>query len=417
MCKMKRLNIVILTREYPPETTWGGCSIVNYNLARALAGSGHEVHVICQGVNHEYDKLEEGVWVHRVGKDARNYSVIAWIKYMLSSWRKLRELRATGRVDVIQADYCRGEGIIGTFQKKSVLIIKSQYLLKNLTSLLKIKNGQDLKNYLGLVVMRRLTNFVSKRADRIISESKIDCEGVIKDLNLNPEKVDLIYNGIDTDLFCYKTPNVRNELGLSKNNPLVLFAGRLVRQKGIDILGKAIPLVLDKKPDTRFLFIGEDEEFFSPFRSWMELQAEKNGFISNLIFKGFQQHAELPGFYSACDVFILPSRKESFALVVAEAMACGRPVVATPVGIVPELNQEKARGLKVVPKENIKELAKGILEMLSLTDQEKKYVAQENRELIRRNFCFSSWTDQITNTYEKALKKKENIYKMQHRKN
>ena len=401
---MRKLRIVILTREYPPETTWGGCAIVNYNLARALAAKKHEVHVICQGVDQVYDRLEEGVWVHRVGNDTRSYSIIARSKYMLASWRKLRKLHKAGKIDIIQADHWSGEGIICALWKKSALIIKTQNLGPG--TALRIKNYSGFKNYLGLLGMSWLTNFASNRADRFISESKVDIAEVTKGLNINPEKVDLIYNGIDTSQYHYITPNARRELGLLKNTSLVLVVGRLEKRKGIDVLINAIPLVLDKKPDTRFLFIGRDSETApggGSFKRWMENQAKRQGFLDNLIFKGFMPPDELPKVYSACDVFVLPSREESFALVVTEAMACGRPVVATPVGIVSELARDKIRGLEVVTVEDFKELADGILKMLSLTKQEKDYIAKENRDLIERKFSFTLWADQVVKTYEKAL--------------
>jgi len=401
------MKIVLLTREYPPETTWGGCAIVNYNLARALAAKGHEVHVICQGVDKEYDRKEEGIYVHRVGTDTRGYSMIARGRYMIASWHKLQELYKTGKVDIIQADHWSGEGIICALRKKSALIIKTQNIGPG--TILRVKNYTCLKDHIGLLGLSWLTNFTSKRADRFIAESKLDLTEVTKGLNINPEKVDLVYNGIDTKQYRYMTPNARAALGLLDDIQLVLIIGRLERKKGIDVLMNAIPLVLDKKSDTKFLFIGRDSETApdgKSFKRWMELQAESQGFVDNLIFKGFVQPVELPPFYSACDVFVLSSREESFGLVVAEAMACERPVVATPVGIVPELSQEGVRGLEMVPVENPKELANGILKMLSLTTEEKEHIARENRNIVEIKFSFDSWTGKIIRVYEDALKTK-----------
>lgn len=400
------MKIVILTREYPPETTWGGCAIVNYNLARALAAKGHEVHVICQGVNGQYDRLEEGVWVHRVGNDSRSYSIMARAKYMLASWRKLQELYKLGHIDIIQADDWSAEGIIGLFPKRSGLVIKTQNM--GSISILRIKNFVGFKSYLGFRGLQWMARITSKHADRFISESKIDYREVTEGLGIDPKKVDLIYNGIDTNHYRY-IPNSKIELGIKEDIPLVLVVGRLEAKKGIDILIKAIPIVLAEKPNTKFIFVGRDS-MTAPgggsFKEWMKLQAKKLGFLDKLIFKGFVPPEELPKFYSACDVFVLSSREESFALVVAEAMACGRPVVATPVGFIPELAQNNLKGLEVVPIENAEELAKGIIRILKLTKEEKDDIVKENRMVIENLFSLETWTNQVITTYKKVVEKK-----------
>lgn len=397
------MRIVFLTREYPPETTWGGCAIVNYNIARALASNGHNVHVICQGINLEYDRQEEGVWVHRVGHDARLSSIQARINYMIASWFKLRSLYKTVEIDIVQADHWSGEGIIGTINKKSALIIKTQ---TGPGSIIKAKNYKNLKEYIGFYGLSLITNFVSKFTDRFISESQIDFENIVNMKGISQEKIDLIYNGIDTNLFRKINTNIRENIGIPDNVPLIMTVGRLEKRKGIDVLAKTIPLIVKEKPNAIFLFIGRDTET-SPeggsFKQWLMQFAQKNGFETNIIFKGFVPPEELPQYYSACDVFVLSSREESFALVVAEAMACGKPVVSTPVGIVLELVKDNFSGLEVVPIENHIKLAEGVLKILSLDTQEKNYIGNELTKLIEKKFSFNTWINQIENSYIKAI--------------
>ena len=404
------MRIVLLTREYPPETVWGGCSIVNYNLAKALAIKGHEVHVICQGVGREYDCKEEGVYVHRVGTDTRSYNVMARLKYMLASHQKLTKLYEENNIDIVQADYWSGEALICTLRKKSILIIKTQ---TGITEVISAKNFPSLKNYIGLLGLSWVAKLAAKSADRFISESKLDYLEVINHLHVDSEKVDIIYNGIDISNYhpveLSMVPKYRSKFGLPIGNPIVLSVGRIEKLKGSDILTESIPLILRKTPDVKFVFVGRDTETApegQSFKAWIEAKARKEGFQDNLIFKGFISPSELPKLYSACDLFVLSSRKESFGLVVVEAMACGMPIVSTSVGIVPELTKEKPMGIETVSVENHIELANAILKMLMLTTEEKVKIARENREMVETKFSFDSWTDKIIDVYENALKNK-----------
>lgn len=409
------MRIVLLTREYPPETTWGGCAIVNHNLARALASKGHEVHVICQGVDREYDRREEGVHVHRVGYDTRSYSVVARTRYLLASWHKIRVLYKKFNVDIIQADYWSGEGIICAIKKKSVLIIKTQ---TGITGAISTKDKLKLESYIGSLGLSLIAKLTAMRADRLISESKIDFSQTANNLHIDAEKIHIIHNGIDTNHYRPVSPAIvvqqKLKLGLPVDNPIVLFAGRIEKLKGADILAESIPIVLNKMPNVKFIFAGRDTETApggQSFKAWITAKATNEGFQDNILFTGLIDPMEIPVFYSACDAFVLSSRKESFGLVAVEAMACGAPVVSTSVGIIPELTKERLKGLEVIPLENPNELANGILKMLALTAEEKIHVSRENREIIETKFSFDSWIDKIVNVYEDALRAKKNYEK------
>ena len=398
---------VILTREYPPETAWGGCAIINHDLARMLARNGHEVHVICQGVDKEYDMIAEGVIIHRVGTDAHTHSITARIKYMVAAWKKLDQLYKQGKIDIVQTDYWGGEGIICILQNKSALVIKAQAGAK---SIINAKNYPNFKSYFGLSVLLRLANFAINRADSIIFESKANFLDITGQLNINKEKAYIIYNGVDTNHYHY-IPTNRDKFGLP-NGKIVLFAGRMEQIKGIDILVESIPMVLQNMQDTNFVLVGQDRDTApggGSFKAWMKSKASEIGVGNNIIFKDAVTPADLRLLYSICDVLVLPSREESFGLVIAEAMSCGKPVVTTPVGIIQELMQENIRGLEIVPIGDTKKLAKGIIKMLSLDDNEKSQIAKENRTIIEQRYSLNRWSEQIINVYNKTLIKRKNL--------
>ena len=111
---------------------------------------------------------------------------------------------------------------------------------------------------------------------------------------------------------------------------------------------------------------------------------------------------ELIQLYSACDLFVLPSLYESFGLVTVEAMACGKPVVATSTGVVPELALDGEGGI-MVPPGDARELAKAIIMLLSLKDEDRKMIARRNRGLVEARFSIAAWADKQTEVYDRAL--------------
>jgi len=143
---------------------------------------------------------------------------------------------------------------------------------------------------------------------------------------------------------------IRRKLGLK--GKVVLFVGRLVEYKGVEYLIEAAPLL----PDATIVIVGE-----GPLRKSLQ---EKASGLRNVVFAGHVGDDELPYYYVACDVFVLPSvtRQEAFGLVLVEAMACGKPVVSTNFSGMPYVVGDG--GLLVEPKDP-KALAQAIGSILS----------------------------------------------------
>jgi rhamnosyl/mannosyltransferase len=183
---------------------------------------------------------------------------------------------------------------------------------------------------------------VLDRAARIIVASPSMARSA-EQLEAHRHKCVVIPYGIDpaplaaTPAVRTRAAALRQELGA----PLVLFAGRLVPYKGVDVLLRAMATV-----DARLVVVGD-----GPLRRTLEAQA--SGACSGRVtFAGTVADEELTALYHACDVFVLPSvtRAEAFGMVQIEAMACGKPVVSTSVPSgVPWVNQHQETGLIVEP--------------------------------------------------------------------
>lgn len=192
------------------------------------------------------------------------------------------------------------------------------------------------------------------------------------------EKVKVVRNGVDTVRF---TPNlggrsVRERYGLA-DDFVVLFVGALTTwhsYKGLDVLIEAFAKLSRRLTDARLLVVGGGN--LLPF--YRSLAAEL-GVGDRVDFAGHVSDSDLPAFYSACDVFVLASKdsSEGFGLVLLEAMACGRPVVASAVGGIPELIHNGENGVLV--EANDSEALAATLETLHASDELRDLMGRAGR--------------------------------------
>jgi len=148
----------------------------------------------------------------------------------------------------------------------------------------------------------------------------------------------------------------RRELGASDEIDLIGYLGRLVAGKGLETLIQAMPAILQMHPQARLLLAGE-----GPLRSSLVKLAYDTGIAPAVFFTGFR--ADVPRLLAALDLVVLPSLTEGLPLSLLEAMAAGKPVVATPVGGVVELIEDEVTGL-LVPPSDPAVLAMAILRLL-----------------------------------------------------
>uniref|UniRef100_UPI00321FCA8E glycosyltransferase family 4 protein n=1 Tax=Thermogutta sp. TaxID=1962930 RepID=UPI00321FCA8E len=153
---------------------------------------------------------------------------------------------------------------------------------------------------------------------------------------------------------------VRKELGLG-DMPAIIFVGRLIWKKGVDLLIRAFSQVVRDMP-AQLIICGD-----GPERSRLVYLASQLGVRESVRFVGFRQPRELPRWYCACDLFVLPSRSEPWGVVVMEALALGLPVVVTDlVGCHPDVINSPEVG-RVVPAGNWQALAAVLKELLTVS--------------------------------------------------
>ncbi len=203
---------------------------------------------------------------------------------------------------------------------------------------------------------------------------------------IDREKIFHIYPGIDTDRFTptEKTEAFRAAFGIPDKKTAVLFTGRLVPHKGIFTILNAAKHLETLSLLDRFVFVivGSGGQ-----RQLMEKMAEEMGLLASFLFLGQVPYERIQDVYRACDIFTLPSImkeniQEQFGLVLAEAMACGKPTVGTTVGAIPEVIADCGA---LVPPGDFKALA-AALNKLAEDPKLRKELGRKGRERAERFF-------------------------------
>lgn len=216
------------------------------------------------------------------------------------------------------------------------------------------------------------------RAARVVAVSEALRDRLV-DLGIAPERIVVQHNGVDGQRFSLRDRGaVREQLGVPTERPMICCVGRLSHEKGVDVLLEAMGrLAAAGRRDVDLRLIGGGDE-----EAALRARVGQLGIEQQVHFHGMRPHDEIPAWISASDVLCLPSRREGCPNVVLEALASGRPVVASRVGGVPELIHGD-NGL-LVPSEDPGALADALQTALAGT---------WDPQALRDSVEFLSWDD------------------------
>ncbi|PWJ88102.1 N-acetyllactosaminide 3-alpha-galactosyltransferase/rhamnosyl/mannosyltransferase [Oceanotoga teriensis] len=253
------------------------------------------------------------------------------------------------------------------------------------------------RGFIGNIYNQIITHNFLKKMDKIIVTSP-NMKISSKYLEKFQDKIEVIPLFVDTDHFYYREKNKRefliNELK-NKKEKIIIYIGRLGRYKGLDYLIESFK-ELDKKNGLVIIGKGPKEE---------ELKAKVNelNLENEILFLDHVTYKELPEYYSAADLFVLPSidRGEAFGLVVTEAMACGVPVITTELGTGTSFHNFDGITGKVIEPKNSMYLTKAIEEILN---NPKKY-KKENIINRAKDFSFEKFEKNVEEKIIGVIKK------------
>lgn len=230
-------------------------------------------------------------------------------------------------------------------------------------------------------------------ADRVIAVSNALKGELMWMYNIPDWKTYVIYNGVNPHNFDgWIDPGaVKRNFHIGPMDPMVLFSGRMVYQKGPDLLIEAIPYVLRYYPNAKFVFAGDGEMRWS-----MEDKARHKGVAHATRFLGFQSGWRLVDLYKACDCVIVPSRNEPFGIVILEAWAAGKPVIATESGGPSEIIWHDVTGYKIYANPN--SIAWGI-GSLFCDFEHGRWMGRNGRVAVETAFSWDVIAEQVVKAY------------------
>ncbi len=198
-----------------------------------------------------------------------------------------------------------------------------------------------------------------RSADRVIVPVAAEKDHLVEFYGAPPDKVTVIAGGVNLERF-QPRPRIeaRRALGMNGEEEIVLFVGRFAPLKGLDALLEAVAVLAARRPHLRLILVGGDGPRATADRA-LRAKAASLGITGRVRFAGRVPPEELIPYYAAADLLALPSHYESFGLVVLEALACGTPVLATPVGIAPAVIAEGVNGT-LVPAPRTDALVQGM---------------------------------------------------------
>jgi glycosyltransferase involved in cell wall biosynthesis len=242
-------------------------------------------------------------------------------------------------------------------------------------------------------VISQLQQLYVKRVSRFIAVSKKTKELAVEHFGVDPSKISLVYNGVDVNLF--RMPD-ESELLNRYSSPKIVYVGRIISKKGIDILIKAMPETLKSFPNACFVFVGGGN-----IPLYKEMIKNKGISEKNYLFTGHMGYLERAKIFRKATVFVNPSFFENCSISILEAMSSGCAVVASNVGGNPELIQSGKNGLLVRAFDS-KEFARTIISLLK-DESFNSMIGKEARLTVERSFSSTKCAENTYKVYRQTL--------------
>lgn len=410
------MKICLVSEEFPPETGWGGIGTHTYNISLALAELGHDVCVLSKSVDDKLHISRKGcLTIYRVPdhgdrRSAGNRFSDAALSALgrlplpgLSEYplRSLRRGAALARCmqqlpsfDIIEAPDYGGE----TFWHQFFSSQKTPVVVKLHTPLYLTQRLNDApQNVLAVKIRKWMERYCMKHATKLISPTKSLADIISNELRI--EGIEVLPNCVDTDYFINRA---KNDKGAQKT---VLYAGRLERRKGVEVLAKAIPLIVSKVPQIKFQFVGRDTPTADggvSMKGWLETFFHQQNVLRHVEFIGEVPRTGIVTYFQEADLCALPSLWENLPYTCLEAMACGTPVVASRVGGFPEIISDGVDGL-LFETRNPRDLAAKVTAMLQ--DHDIEAMAKKARQKIENEFSHRVIAEKTVALYQKVCRK------------
>lgn len=365
---MKKLKIGITC--YP---SVGGSGIIATELGKQLAEKGHEIHFITSSIPFRLNTYHPNIHFHEV--EVNQYAVFKYPPYDLTLASKIAEVAERENLDIIHAHYALPHAVCAYLAKQ---------MLKRNIGIVTTLHGTDI-TVLGYdPSLKDLIRFAIESSDRVTAVSSA-LAAETYDLIKPEKKIETIYNFIDERVYLKKnTAAIKEKHGILPDEKVVIHVSNFRKVKRVQDVIRVFRNIACKTK-AKLLLVGD-----GPEKSTACELIRKYGLEDQVLMLGNQDRVE--ELYSISDLKLLLSEKESFGLVLLEAMACGVPCIGTNIGGIPEVIKNNvsgflvdvgdvaaatARAMSILEDEQLSNrFTKAAIEMLENEFSSKKIVSQ-----------------------------------------
>ncbi|SHN19327.1 N-acetyl-alpha-D-glucosaminyl L-malate synthase BshA [Gracilibacillus kekensis] len=352
----------------------GGSGIIATELGKMLAKQGHEIHFITSSMPFRLDSCYPNIYFHEV--ELNHYPVFQYPPYDLALATKVAEVIDTEKLDIIHAHYAVPHAICAILAKQM-----AQHPVKIVTTL----HGTDI-TVLGIdLSLKKMILFGIEQSDAVTAVSHSLVKQTQEMLETK-KSIHVVYNFVNEIEYQKENRDLKQKYGISSEEKILIHISNFRKVKRLEDVLHTFAIV-NKQESTRLLLIGDGPEYGRIHEMVKELKLDKV-----VHFLGKQKN--IPELLSIADIKLLLSEKESFGLVLLEAMAAGVPCIGSNVGGIPEVIEHGVTGYIEEPG-NIKAFAARVLELLNDPVKWENFSTKAKNRVIEH---FSS--DTIRREYE-----------------
>jgi len=371
----KRYRVMLLSWEYPPVTV-GGLARHVHDLAHALADQGDEVHVLtCPAAGLATEYFDRNVHVHRVDRGTITADeFFTWVEQLNEALLRLG-LQVAARYGPF--DLIHGHDWLIEYAARK---LRERLRTPLLATIHATEHGRNQGIYTDLQhrIHLREGQLVNE-ADLVIACSNYMAEEVKNLFGVSPERLRVIPNGVDPENLAQKRDGQQDCQQKRKKwtQPVILFFGRLVPEKGVQVLLEALPAVAGRIPGVRLVVAGK-----GPYEGYLRNLAGRLGLFNRVEFIGYVDDQGRNQLLEQGWAAAFPSLYEPFGIVALEAMAAGVPVIVSDTGGLSDIVEHGVDGYKAPPGR--KDLLAYYLSELLVND------------LLADEFCRQAWRKVLT---------------------
>jgi glycogen(starch) synthase len=326
--------------------------------------------------------------------------------FPLDNWffnRSLSKKAGSIEADVFEAHAVSGYSLLKTLKKqgsKKPFIHVVHGVLADEYEQVRRGGYQSFRERVANYFMHRLASWeeeTARNATLVVTVSNYSLEKIKRFYGVDESKVRVIPNGVDPQKFkpLADLAVAKRQFGLA-DEPCVLFVGSLIPRKGLPFLVKAAEIIVKEQRETKFVIVGE-----GPLKSRLLSILEAANLSGNFKFLGNVKEDMLAAIYNCADLLVLPSIQEGQGIVLLEAEASAKPVVAFNVGGVNEAVRSGETGL-LVKGGNTDELADAVMRLLSDKNLRQK-MGVNGRKFVLENYTWDICAEKMLSVYQELL--------------